>query len=346
MIFNRRTFEVRHLCRVAVAAVAIAVIGVPTGPLRAEVNTVRLAEQPGLGYLPMMVMREFGLIEKHVEKAGLPKPTVSWLRFSGGAAMNEALLSNNLDVASGGVGPLVTIWDRTKGRFDVKGIAAINSMPLYLNTRNPDIKSVKDFTEKDKIALPAVRVSIQAVTLQIAAEQAFGPGKHTELDKFTVSMPHPDATAALLSGQTEITAHLSSPPFQYQQLARDGVSRVLSSYDVMGGKTTFNSLWARSSFRTENPKTYKALVDALREAMEWINANKEQATDVFIKQSNSRLERDFILKMMNDPEIEFTVVPRNTMGYAGFMHRIGSIQNKPESWKDYYFEEIHSEQGS
>jgi NitT/TauT family transport system substrate-binding protein len=317
-----------------------------TGETTAEIGTIRLAEQPGLGYLPLIVMREFALIEKHVEKAGLPKPKVEWLKFSGGAAMNEAILSNSLEVASGGVGPLVTIWDRTKGRFDVKGISALNSMPLYLTSNNPNVKTIKDFTDKDRIALPAVRVSIQAVTLQIAAEKQFGKGNHTKLDSLTVSMPHPTATAALLSGKTEVTAHLSSPPFQYQQLQQKSIHRVLSSYDVMGGKTTFNSLWARSSFRAENPKTYKALVDALNEATGWIKGNHEKAADVYIKQSKSKLDRAFILSMIKDPEIEFTTAPRNTMGYASFMHRIGSVKNSPASWKDYYFEEIHGAGGS
>lgn len=345
MITTRNSFSPAWSGALALAAAAVVALGAPA-TVQAETSTVRLAEQPGLGYLPMMVMREHELIEKHVEKAGLPRPKVEWLLFSGGAAMNEALLSNNLDVAAGGVGPLVTIWDRTKGNFDVKGIAALNSMPLFLNTNNPNIKSIKDFTEKDRIALPAVRVSIQAVTLQMAAEKEFGKGNHTRLDNLTVSMPHPDGTAALLSKQTEITGHLTSPPFQYQQLKNEGITRVLSSYDVLGGKTTFNSLWARSSFREENPKTYKALVDALHEAMEWISANKEEAADVFIKQAKSKLDRDFILSMINDPDIEFTATPRNTMGYASFMARIGSIKNTPESWKDYYFEEIHGAGGS
>ena len=345
MVSTRNSFTPAWSGVLGLVAAAVVAVSAPA-TAQAETSTVRLAEQPGLGYLPMMVMREHELIEKHVEKAGLPRPTVEWLLFSGGAAMNEALLSNNLDVASGGVGPLVTIWDRTKGNFDVKGIAALNAMPLFLNTNNPDVKSIRDFTENDRIALPAVRVSIQAVTLQIAAEKEFGEGNHTQLDNLTVSMPHPDGTAALLSKQTEITAHLTSPPFQYQQLQNEGISRVLSSYDVLGGKTTFNSLWARSSFREDNPKTYKALVDALNEAMAWIADNKEEAADVFIKQAKSRLDRDFILSMINDPDIEFTTTPRNTMGYASFMARIGSIKNTPESWKDYYFEEIHGAEGS
>jgi NitT/TauT family transport system substrate-binding protein len=328
------------------AAVAAVMVFGFAGETTAEIRTIRLAEQPGLGYLPLMVMREFGLLEKHVEKTGLPKPQVEWLKFSGGAAMNEAILSDSLEVASGGVGPLVTIWDRTKGRGDVKGISSINSMPLYLNTNNASVKTIKDFTAKDRIALPAVRVSIQAVTLQIAAEKEFGQGNHTKLDSLTVSMPHPTATAALLSGKTEITAHLSSPPFQYQQLQQKGIHRVLSSYDVLGGKTTFNSLWAKSSFREQNPKTYKALVNALNEATAWIKTNHEKAADVFIKQSKSKLDRAFILSMIKDPEIEFTTTPRNTMGYAAFMHRIGSVKTKPASWKDYYFEEIHGAGGS
>ena len=346
MIKTSISFGLAWRGALGLTAAAMVAVGGSATMAQAETGTIRLAEQPGLGYLPMMVMREFELIEKHVEKAGLPRPKVEWLLFSGGAAMNEALLSNNLDVASGGVGPLVTIWDRTKGNFDVKGIAAINAMPLFLNTNNPNVKTIRDFTEKDRIALPAVRVSIQAVTLQMAAEKEFGAGNHTKLDNLTVSMPHPDATAALLSKQTEITAHLSSPPFQYQQLKNEGITRVLSSYDVLGGKTTFNSLWARSSFRNDNPKTYKALVDALNEATEWINNNKEAATDVFIKQSKSKLDRGFILSMINDPDIEFTTKPQNTMGYASFMARIGSIKNTPESWKDYYFEEIHGVEGS
>ncbi len=94
--------------------------------------------------------------------------------------MNEALISGNLDFASGGVGPLVTIWARTQNNIKVKGIAALNSMPLYLNTINPNVKTIKDFTEKDRIALPAVRVSIQAVILQMAAEKAFGTGPGTQ----------------------------------------------------------------------------------------------------------------------------------------------------------------------
>src|SRR5690242_17287061 len=146
------------------------------GDANAETRTVRIATQYGISYLPMTIMAEKNLLEAEGKKRGLDLKT-DWVRFTGGPPMNEALVSGNLDFASGGVGPLVTIWARTQHNIKAKGIAALNAMPLYLNTINPNVKTIKDFTDKDRIALPAVRVSIQAVILQMAAEKAFGAGQ-------------------------------------------------------------------------------------------------------------------------------------------------------------------------
>jgi NitT/TauT family transport system substrate-binding protein len=330
--------------RALIAAALIA--GMTATGARAEVGEVRIAEQFGIAYLPLMMMREKGLIEKHAKNAGLGDIKVTWARFGSGAAMNDALLSGNLDFATGGVGPLLTIWSKTKGSLDVKGVATLCRMPLYLTTTNPGVKSIKDLTDKDRIALPAVKVSLQARTLQMAAEQAFGPGKHEVLDRLTVSMRHPDGTAAMLSGRSEITAHFSGPPFQQQQLRDPRIRKILSSFDVLGGPTTFVSLWARTSFRVSNPKTYKAFVDAMREAMTIINADKKAASAVFISQTKSKLEPAFVEKIVMDPENIFTTTPRNTIKYAVFMHKVGAIEHLPASWKDYYFPEIHDEPGS
>jgi NitT/TauT family transport system substrate-binding protein len=325
---------------------AVLVAGMTATGAHAEVGEVRIAEQFGIAYLPLMMMREKGLIEKHAKNAGLGDIKVTWARFGSGAAMNDALLSGNLDFATGGVGPLLTIWSKTKGSLDVKGVATLCRMPLYLTTTNPGVKSIKDLTDKDRIALPAVKVSLQARTLQMAAEQAFGPGKHEVLDRLTVSMRHPDGTAAMLSGRSEITAHFSGPPFQQQQLRDPRIRKILSSFDVLGGPTTFVSLWARTSFRVSNPKTYKAFVDAMREAMTIINADKKAASAVFISQTKSKLEPAFVEKIVMDPENIFTTTPRNTIKYAVFMHKVGAIEHLPASWKDYYFPEIHDEPGS
>lgn len=325
---------------------SLIMFGATAAPALAEVQQVRIAEQFGIGYLPLQMIRNKHLIEKHAKALGLGDIKVTWSKFGGGSAMNDALLSGNLDFASGGVGPLLTIWDKTKGKLDVKGVAAINAMPLYLTTNNPKVKSLKDFTDKDRIALPAVKVSIQARTLQMAAEQAFGKDKHDVLDKWTVSMKHPDGVAVMLAGNSEITAHFTAAPFMYQELENPKIRKVLSSYDVLGGPSTFNCVWATSAFRKDNPKTYKAFVNALQEAMALINADKNAASDVYIKETKSKLDREFVRKIVADAENEFTMTPRNTMKYADFMFRVEALKNKPASWKDYFFTEIHDLPGS
>ncbi|MFZ5511435.1 MAG: ABC transporter substrate-binding protein [Pseudomonadota bacterium] len=313
---------------------------------RAEVSELKIAQQYGISYLPLMIMEDQKLVEKHARAAGIPDLKVSWSKFAGGNVMNDALLSGSLHFASGGVGPLVTLWAKTKGNYDVKAVAAINSMPLYLNTRNPNVKSLKEFTEKDKIALPAVKVSIQAVTLQMAAEQAFGPGQQNKLDSLTVSMSHPDGQTALLSGASEVTAHFSSPPFQYQQLRQPGIRKVISSYEVLGGPATFNLVWTTSKFRGENPKVYDAFVKALDEAIAMINADKKWAAENYLRISKDKDSLENILQMLNDPNIVYTTTPQNVMKYVEFMHKVGSIKVRPESWKDMFFPNVHNLRGS
>lgn len=316
------------------------------GASRAEVSELKVAEQYGISYLPLMIMEDQKLVEKHAKAAGIPDLKVTWAKFAGGNVMNDALLSGSLHFASGGVGPLVTLWAKTKGNYDVKAAVAMNSMPLYLNTRNPAVKTLKDFTEKDKIALPAVKVSIQAVTLQMAAEQAYGPGQQNRADSLTVSMSHPDAQTALLSGSSEVTAHFSSPPFQYQQLEKPNIRTVVNSYDVLGGPATFNVVWTTSRFKAENPKVYDAFVKAFEESIAMINKDKKWAAENYLRISKDKDSAENILKMLNDPKIVYTTTPQNVIKYVDFMHKIGSIKVKPESWKDLFFPNVHNQPGS
>jgi NitT/TauT family transport system substrate-binding protein len=334
--------QVRSILSYAVSAVLL------TTPLasRAEVDELKIAEQYGISYLPLMIMEEQKLVEKHATAAGVPNLKVSWAKFAGGNVMNDALLSDSLHFAAGGVAPLVTLWAKTQTNYGVKAVAALNSMPLYLNTRNPNVKSVKDLGAGDKIALPAVKVSIQAVTLQMAAAQAFGDGQQNQLDKFTVSMSHPDGQAALLSPNSEVTAQFSAPPFQYQQLGQPGIRKVLDSYQVLGGPATFNLVWATSKFRDANPKVYGAFVKALDEAIGMINKDKKWAAESYLRISKDKDSVDNILKMLNDPNVVYTTTPQNVGKYVDFMYKSGSIKVKPATWKDMFFPNVHNLAGS
>jgi NitT/TauT family transport system substrate-binding protein len=208
------------------------------------------------------------------------------------------------------------------------------------------VRTIKDFTPKDRIGLPAVRASIQAVTLEMAAEQAFGAGNAGKLDPLTVSLGHPDATAQMLSGKSQITAHFGAAPFQYQELEDKRVHKVLDSYQVLGGPHTFNNVWATTKFHNQNHNVVRALIAALDEAMQRIMRDPAGAAAWWVRAENSKLSPGEIERMIRLPENEWTLVPKKIMAYAEFMHRTGLIAHAPEVWQDVFFEELHDRRGS
>ncbi|PZX33921.1 putative transporter, periplasmic component [Cupriavidus phytorum] len=316
-----------------------------TGSAHAE-GKLRIAEQFGVVYLLLNVARDQQLIEKHGKQQGVDIK-VEWTQLSGGAAVNDALLSGAIDIAGAGVGPLLTLWDRTHGKQNVRGVASLGNFPYYLVSNNPKVKSIADFTEKDRIALPAVGVSVQSRVLQLAAAKQWGDKEYNRLDKWTVAVPHPDAAAAIISGGTEITGHFGNPPFQEQELAGNPNARiVLNSYDVLGGPSSSTVLYATEKFRSDNPKTYRAFVDALAEAAAFATANPEAAADIYLRQSKARTDRALLLRVLKNPQVQFRVAPQNTFALAAFMHRVGAIRNQPKSWQDYFFQDPVTAQGS
>jgi NitT/TauT family transport system substrate-binding protein len=307
---------------------------------------LRIAEQFGIVYLLLNVAQDQKLVEKNGKAAGIDID-VEYVKLSGGASVNDALLSGSIDIAGAGVGPLLTIWDRTLGKQNVRGIASLGNFPYYLVTNNPSVKTIADFTEKDRIALPAVGVSVQSRVLQYASAKLWGDAQYNRLDKLQVALPHPDATAAIIKGGTEISGHFGNPPFQDQALAGNPNARiVLNSYDVLGGPASATVLYATEKFRSENPKTYKAFVDALQEAARWTTANPEKAADTYLRVTGARIDRDFLVRIIRNPEVQFKVTPQNTLGLASFLHRVGAIRNKPASAKDYFFPDAHNAAGS
>lgn len=324
-----------------------AVFATPLPRARAETKEVRAAQQYGLSYLALMVMEHDQLVEKKAREMGLGDIKCTWAKLGGPGAMNDALLAGSLDFGTGGVPALVTLWSKTgKMPTKVRGVGALNSMPNLLNTTNPSVKSIRDFTEKDKIAVTTVKVSTQALLLQMAAAKTFGEKEYQKLDNFTVSLAHPDAQTALLSGRSEITAHFASPPFQSQELADPRVHTVADSYDILGGSATFNVVWSTTKFHDENPKTFAAFLAAFQEATDRINQDKRAAAELYVKMTSSKESADETLRIISDPRVEFTLTPQRIMVTAEFMQKVGRIPAAPTSWKEMFFPEVQDLPGS
>ena len=320
-----------------VVALALAAMGAP--PARADATTLRVAKQFGLGYLQFMIMQDQKLIEQHAKAAGLGDVAVEWATFRSSDVMNDALISGSVDFVCLGIPGIVTIWSKTRGSIDVKAATAFNVAPLFLNVRDPAIKSLADFKDNHRIALPAVKVAMQAILLEMAAAKAFGDAKFNALDHLTVSMAHPDATAAMLGGPSEVVANFSSPPFQYRQLKNANVRTLIKSTDILGGGISFNVIATTSKFRSDNPKLYAAFLAALREATDIINADKGRAAETYLKVTGEKTPLADIKEVLDDPDIVYTMKPLNISPILEFMAKTGAMRGPAGDWKDMFFPE-------
>src|SRR5215213_7584751 len=327
----------------AIAATAAALFASCSNAL-AEADQVRFARQLGLGYLQFYIMQDKQMLEAQAERLGLGKVTASYAGMGTPTSITDALLSGNVDVVGIGLPAFLTMWDKTRGSMNVRGIVAMNRQPAYLTTRNPNIKSIRDFTENDRIAMPAPKVSVQAIMLQMIAEKTLG--KFDALDRLTVGMSHPDGTAAMLSGKLEISSHFTSAPFQYQQLENPAIRKILSSYDATDGPNTFSVIVTLARWRDANPQLYKVVLAAILEANDFIAKNPRETAEIFVKIENTKLPVPFIQKMISDPEFSYAPEPQNVMKIYGFMNKVGALKNMPATWQDLFFPEAHGLKGN
>jgi NitT/TauT family transport system substrate-binding protein len=315
------------------------------GTARAEVSELKITKQPGLLFSPMLLMEQHKLVEKHAKEVGVPELKASWLTIMSGGANNDALLSGSVHITTSGVTNLLLLWGKTNG--DVKAITGVSGLPYKLVTRDPNIKTIKDYGPNDRIAVPTVRQSIQSITLGIALVKAYGDDKVGEkLLANQVTMGHPDALAALLNPQHEVASHFSSSPFQEIELKAPGVHTVLDSRDALGGDGHVTLAYGTTKFYEENPKTVRAFLAAYEEAISMIKKDPKAAAETYLSMVKDRATADEVAALMIQPGAIFQAAPIRTMVYADFMAKIGFIKPTPKSWKDYFFPLLHDRDGS
>ena len=311
----------------------------------AETSSITLARQPGVAFIPFLVMESGKLIEKHAAALGLPALTVNWTVLSGAAPMNDALLSGSLSFGTGAAPSLILLWDRTRNSRDpVRGIGAIATMPTTLNTRDPAIHGIADYKPGDRIALPSVRLSNAAIVLEMAAAKQWGFENYGRLDPLTVSLPHPEAAAQVIGGG-EVASHFASPPFEQLERREKRVHTVLTSVEVMGD-ASLTDVWCTTSFLRDNPTVVRAMFGAMQEAVDTINHDKAAAADLYLRLSGDKIGKEDLMAVLDDPHTIYSTTPLGTMAFAEFLHRVGSVRGQAADWREFFFPIAHGLPGS
>ena len=327
----KKASRVSIVVMVLVAVVAAATSAFGGGTQAAVPDKLVIAYQPGVGYSPLIVMKQQRTLERRY-----PNLDVEWRVLPSGAAITNGVIAGQIHVGAMGTGPFLLGWARG---VDWKLIAPLNEGDLWLMAKNPGIRSIADLRGK-RIAMPGP-TSIQAVVLRKMAEAKLGDAK--ALDAGIVSMDHPDAMQALITGQ--IDAHLTSPPFQFQEKVR-GAHVVARSYQYFGAHSFLGAVMTQK-FYSEYTQFANGLYRDVQAAIKLIDTNPQRVAMLLQQDAGGNPTWRQFKQWIGNPAITFTTRPRGLMCTAHFMSRTGQLPGKtPSSWRDLVFPPVYPTRGS
>jgi len=329
------------LSRLAIAAGALA-LALAT-PALAE-NKVRIIGGYALTLLPNYIVQERELIQKHAARLGLSDVTVEFSRSPSVAVANEGLITNNVDIALYGMGPMLNVWDKTNGA--VKGVMAVSDYTQAVYTVDPKINSLDDLGENDRVAMTDIKTSNQALMMQMQAAEKYGWDGRFHFDPNLIAMFNEDSTAALVSGASEIKSAMLTVPYN-DIVTRAGARKIWSSDDVLGGRVSAGMLYGNVKFVEANPVLYEAVVAAYEEANEWINANPAEAAVIYVKYEPQKDGAPYIERLIREGNgFSFTTTPKGVKRFADFMHKSGLLSKSVDTWTDVFFDNVATKPGS
>ena len=339
----------RPVIRRQVVAMLAGGVGLLAAPafLRAQTSlTVNFVQQRGLLYLPVDEMVSGGILQQEATKLGLGRVNATVKTLSGPAPVIDALLSGSADYGTAALPSLLTLWDKTHGTpNEIKAVGTVSNGAMVLYTINPNVKTIADFTEQDRIAVPSIGISFNAMMLEMAAEKIWNDPHR--LDHLTVGLGHSDAVAALSAGygRSTITAHIAVQPFTSRGLKLPGAHVIADSREVFGGPLTQITLLATKQTKEKNPTLFKAVANALDESIRVANADKRGAAILWKGAQNASENVDELVALLDDPGFEFTSEPHRIAYFAAFLNRIGSMKAKVTDWKELFWETAHNRNG-
>jgi NitT/TauT family transport system substrate-binding protein len=337
------------MCRsMTLAGLTLAGSILATAHVEAGASQIRIASTFGLAQLPGRIAYEKKFIERRAKEIGLDVE-VKYQAVASGVVVSELLLSGNAEIGVGGNVPLFSLWDKTSASQKVRGIMAFSQANMFLLTSDPRIRSIRDYTDKDRIAMTDVKSTTYSMLLQMAAAKEFGWDQRQRYDNISVAMSNNDAMAAVISGRMEVKSHMTILPHSSMELASGKAHIVMSSKELLETPYTTVVSFTSERFRKNNPKLYDAVVSGLQDAMAFINASTQEAADIYMKNEPFVGTSQDLFKMMKGAtadELSFTPVPNSTKQFTDFMFKSGTLRKAPDSWNDVWFENVWGMAGS
>ncbi|MDF2531875.1 MAG: ABC-type nitrate/sulfonate/bicarbonate transport system, periplasmic component [Clostridia bacterium] len=319
----------RYYKLLAILLVLLLCIGSGCSKQPSHTQKITIAEQFGLAYAPLQIMKELKLLEKNQ-----PGIEVNWKQLGNTAAIREAMLAKEVDIGFMAIPPFLIGWD--KG-MEWKIAAGLSSSPVGLVTNRSDVSSIKDLTVKDRIALPQPG-SVQHILLSMASEKEFGDSH--KLDNLIITMAHPEGMNALIA-KTDVTAHFTAPPYLTEELKNKENKLILSGTEAMEGEFTFIVGVTTISFHDGNAGGYKAFLKALEEAIAFIKTNEEESVEILSHAYN--ISKEEVEEYLDIQGVEYDTKVQGIDQFAEFMKRNKYINKIPASKADMMWDDVNYE---
>ena len=303
----------------------------PLAPALAQ-DQVRIGLGYGFAFLPLYVCEDLKLVEKQAKAAHLDV-VAKFQHFASGGELHAALAAGQIDIAPFGTAPLLAgaVVAKEAGR-QIVAVSGITSLPLTLLSNQADERSIADLKASDRIAVPTL-TSPQMYLLQMQSQKTFG--KFDRLRNQIVMLSQSQAIAALADNNGRATAYFSSPPFTQMALRAANVHAILSSSDVMNGKSSFLILGALRSYVNAQPQVAELVMKAIDEAARLIRDDPKRAAQIYLtREPTAALNGAAVEAIIRETKDEFGSPVYGVQATADFMVRIGELKTPLRSWKD------------
>ena len=286
----------------------------------------------GLAFLPIYICQDEKLIEKRGKEAHLDIK-VDFQRFVSANDAQSALASGAINVAPFGIAPLLAAWEENRGKpGQVFAVSGMTSLPLTLLSNRPDVASLGDVGPSDQIAMPTLTAP-QMYLLELQSEKSFN--RYDQLKRQVVALPHAEAINDLVEGTAQVKAYFASPPYAELALRDAKVHAVLTSAQVMGGKSSFLVLGATKAYLDAAPLAADVIVKAMDDAARLIHDDPRRAAQIYLTHEPSDVMNGAAMEaVIREIKDEFGSAVYGVKTVADFMGRHGELKAVPQSWKD------------
>ena len=285
-----------------------------------------IADQFGLAYAPIAVMKSKGFLEKRLEENGRELLEVEWKTLGNTSSIRETMLAGELDIAFVGIPPFLIGLDNA---MDWKIISGLSESAVALITSDTALENISDITADHRIITPQPG-SIQHILLSMAAEKELGDAK--AFDNQLLSMSHPDGVTAMLSGGKEYL-HFTTPPYLQKELEDDRFKILKSGVDCFGSSFTFNIGVCQERIYEDKP-VYEAFKAALKDSIDFMNTDFEGTLEIL--KSAYEYEDEELRSYLAEDQMNYTMDVNGLEEFVDFMVRNAFISAEPRPGSLYW----------